>query len=58
MDNLELLNYATRHKEPYIEEAYAKEKIIIAKAGKPNSLMIANQHLAERITAFQAAQQA
>lgn len=56
MNNLELLNYCVTNPEPYVEEAYAKECLIITDdASQPNVLMQANALLIERIGAYQAA---
>jgi len=50
MNNLELLNFSIAHPEPYVEDAYAKDKLIIT--GDPaqqNGLMTANALLIDRI---------
>ncbi len=50
MNNLELLDFSIAHPEPYVEDAYAKDKLIITgDPTKQNGLMTANALLIERI---------
>jgi len=59
MNNLELLAFCVTKPEPYVEDAYAKECLIITEdASCPNGLMAANALLIDRIGAFEAAVEA
>ena len=56
MNNLELLVLSLKHNEPYIEDAYAKESVLITSAGVPETaVMRANRELSDQITAYKVA---
>lgn len=56
MSNLDLLSFSLLHREPYVEDAYGKESVIIKPGGEPESaLMLANREIAQQITAFKIA---
>ena len=56
MHNLELLDLSLKHNEPYIEDAYAKESVLITSAGVPETaVMRANRELSDQITAYKVA---
>lgn len=56
MSNLDLLTFSLSHTEPYVEDAYGKESVIIKPAGEPETpLMRANREIADQITAYKVA---
>lgn len=56
MSNLDLLSFSLSHREPYVEDAYGKESVIIKPGGESESaLMLANREISQQITAFKIA---
>lgn len=56
MNNLELLDLSLKHNEPYIEDTYAKESVLITSSGVPETaVMRANRELTDQITAYKVA---
>jgi hypothetical protein len=59
MNNLDLFEHSLAHPEPYVEDHYEKEKVIITSDPlQENAVMRANREILNHITGYEIARKA